>query len=406
MTKLEVFMKKKTVTWVLGVFFLGLFYTAFAQGSDLSIEFVDIPGNGADVKPFKMSKTEITNQQYVNFLNAALRENKITVGKVEPTDPKLMRGKQKTFRSKNQQLVYGEDGNIILNLLNIRATGDHNRNGVYELWEMRNPLNRCMIEYDSDRKKFQVVDPKNVNWNIYFDNKHLPPGIKTVDSITNWPELQEFWPDGVSLKGRPVSTWKKGDYNKDILFAGPQDLDFKMPTLEEVKKWPVNYITYYGAKAFVDFYGFDLPTFYQFRWAVAGGKGYEYGTNDGTLTLKNAAYNGHEYKEYPKLPNGHFDWKNWPGKAKGHVQPVASFPPNPYGLYDLSGNVIEWTKTRNSPKTNCELRGGPPGFETFITVGGGFAYYKEALSTKERCKITPVFVTNDHFGLRVVKRTN
>ena len=368
------------------------------------IEFVDIPGNGDDIKPFKMGKTEVTNQQYVNFLNAALIENKVSVGKIEPTNPKLMRGKQKTFRSKNQQLVYDKQGNIILNLLNIRATGDHNKNGVYDMWEMRNPLNRCMIEYDYDKKKFNVVDPEKVDWQIYFDNKHLPPGVKTVDSITNWPELQKFWPKGVTVKGRPVSTWKKADYGKDILFAGPQDLDFKLPTLEEVKKWPVNYIFYNSAKVFIDYYGFDFPTFYQFRWAKAGGKGYEYGTNDGTITTKNVVYSGRELKEYPKLPNGAFDWKNWPGKSKGHVQAVDFCPPNPYGVHDTSGNVIEWTKTRNSPKTDCEYRGAPPGFQTFISVGGGFAYYKEAQSLKMRCIDTPEFVTNDHFGFRVVKK--
>jgi len=47
------------------------------------IEFVDIPGNGDDIKPFKMGKTEVTNQQYVDFLNAALLENKVSVGKIE-----------------------------------------------------------------------------------------------------------------------------------------------------------------------------------------------------------------------------------------------------------------------------------------------------------------------------------
>jgi len=398
-------MKRKIMSLALAVFFLGLLCTAFAQDSDPSIEFADIPGNGDDIKPFKMSKTEITNQQYVNFLNAALRKNKITVGKVEPTGLKSLRGKTKTFQSKNQQLVYDEEGNQILNLLNIRATGDHNRNGVYEMWEMRNPLNRCMIEYDSNMKRFRVVDPEKVNWDIYFDNKHLPDGIQTVDSITNWPELQKFWPGGVTIKGRKVSTWQKADYDKDILFAGPQDLDYELPPLEEVKRWPVSYINYFGAKAFIDFYGFAFPSFHQFRWAKAGGKEYEYGTNDGTITLYNVVYNGHTFDEYPKLSNGAFDWSNWPGKAKGHVQPVASCPPNPYGIYDTSGNVIEWTNTRNSPKTDCEYRGAPPGFETFITVGGGFAYYKEAQSLAMRCIDTPTFITNDHFGFRVVKRT-
>ena len=399
-------MKRKILALALLVFYFGLPCTVFAISSDPSIEFVDIPGNGKDVKPFKMAKTEVTNQQYVNFLNAAFLENKITVGEIKPTEPMLLKGKLRIFRSKNQQLVYYKGRTRILNLLNQRAVGDQNEDGKLEVWEYKNPLNRCMIEFDSSKKKFRVVDPKKVDWNIYFDNKHLPPGKKTTDSITNWAELHEFWPKGVPLKGRKLVTWAKGDYGKDVLFAGIHDSDFKLPTLEEVKTWPVNHIEYKAAKAFADFYGFTLPTYKQFKWAKAGGKGYKYGTADGTISNKNVIYNGHSLKEYPKLANGRMDIAKFPGEQKGHVQPVASFAPNPYGVYDLSGNVVEWTKTRNSPKLNCIYKGGPPGFEAFIALGGGYAYWKEAQSTDMKCRETPEFVNNDHFGLRVVKKNN
>ena len=83
---------------VLLMFFFGLIFSAFAQGSDPTIEFVDIPGNGKDIKPFKMGKTEVTNQQYVDFLNAALLEKKITIGKIKPTEPMLLKGKLRYFQ--------------------------------------------------------------------------------------------------------------------------------------------------------------------------------------------------------------------------------------------------------------------------------------------------------------------
>ncbi|RKZ73356.1 MAG: hypothetical protein DRQ57_14615 [Gammaproteobacteria bacterium] len=406
--------RKMTLLLMLTIFSI---FLIDCSGSDMPldtpVEFVDIPGNGVDIKHFKMSKTEITNQQYVNFLNSALRANKITVGQVEPLNQSLSKPKtsnrlmkqMRLYKSKNQQLVYDENGNRILDLLNIRTIGDHDHDGVVELWEMKNPLNRCMIEYDKDSKIFKVVNPKEVDWNIYFDNDNLPDGIEAVDSITNWAELHEFWPEEVSFERRQQVTFDKGDYNKDVLFVGIHDLDFELPSHEEVKKWPVIFIEYYSAKAFADFYEFDLPTSKEVQWAGAAGMGYKYGTNDGTITTKNVIYNDHSVaNDYTRLARGGLDHTTWPGQHKGHVQPVASCPPNSYGVYDLSGNVIEWTKSKNSPELNCPVKVSSD-FETRITIGGGWTYPKEYLSLSKRCFTeSNIAATNDHFGFRVIRR--
>jgi len=49
------------------------------NSNESTVEFVDIPGDGTDILPFKLGKTEVTNQQYVDFLNSAMSENLITV---------------------------------------------------------------------------------------------------------------------------------------------------------------------------------------------------------------------------------------------------------------------------------------------------------------------------------------
>lgn len=363
------------------------------------VEFVNIPGN-EDIENFQMSKTEITNQQYVDFLNLALKENKITVGKIEALEPEQMVFAD--HKSKNQQVVYDEKGNRMIDLLGIRVTGDHDKDNEHELWEMENPLNRCMIEYDVETEKFYVVDPEKVDWNIYFDKNNLPEGVEPVDEITNWAELHEFWPKDTDIEGREVVSWDKGDYNSDVLFAGHLDLDFELPTLEEVKEWPVNHIEYYGAKAFADFYGYYLPTFEEMLWAAAGGENYEYGTDDGTVNVNNTVYSGHSVDEYPKKGKG-LDFSKFPGKDKGHVQPVASFEPNPYGVYDLSGNVYEWTRTIDNGQYDFVDRVGNDS-EAFIRIGGSWNYYDKAQSFDTRqAKNTGANRGNDHFGFRVVK---
>lgn len=259
--------------------------------SDTDIIFVTIPTNG-EIASFEMGITEVTNTQYLNFLNAAYADGTITYN-VET------------------EKVYNADGNEMIWLGGSRVVKDHNKDGVYSLYEMENPLNRCFIEFNAEKDTFELVDPSLVDWAKYCDPTLYP---HVVDSLDDWAELSE---------------------NKDGFYAYGDD-DKLMPTLEEIANWPVTFIRWYGAKEFAEFYGYDLPTIEQWKLAASGGAGFVYATSDGTLTPDNAWYN----------PEG-------PGVIhKGHVQPVDSLGPNPYGLYNLGGNAWEWTVEWYNPATN------------------------------------------------------
>jgi formylglycine-generating enzyme required for sulfatase activity len=96
-----------------------------------------------------------------------------------------------------------------------------------------------------------------------------------------------------------------------------------MFTVAEGKEnFPVAWVTWYGAKVFALYYGWDLPTEAEWEYACRGGKQYKYGTNDGNIEPSQANY-GHN-------------------SSNAGARAVGSYYPNPFGLYDMCGNVCEF----------------------------------------------------------------
>ncbi len=96
---------------------------------------------------------------------------------------------------------------------------------------------------------------------------------------------------------------------------------------------PVVHVAYEDAEAYAAWAGLALPT--EAEWEVAARGG-----------LVTAAYTWGDDPEAPgqRLANywhGDFPWRPDPGY--GRTSPVGSFPPNGYGLFDMAGNVWEWT---------------------------------------------------------------
>ncbi len=105
---------------------------------------------------------------------------------------------------------------------------------------------------------------------------------------------------------------------------------------------PVTHVAYEDAQAFAAWAGKELPTEAEWEYAARGGL-------DGALF----AWGDEQQPGAELMANswqGDFPWRNTGAKGWRGTTPVGLFPANGYGLYDMTGNVWEWTSDYYAPR--------------------------------------------------------
>jgi formylglycine-generating enzyme required for sulfatase activity len=120
-------------------------------------------------------------------------------------------------------------------------------------------------------------------------------------------------------------------------------------TLRGREHYPVVHVAYEDAVAYARWAGKRLPTEAEFEFAARGGlsgKAYAWGDDlrPGGRWMANT-FQGH----FPNEDTGDDGWKG--------IAPVASYPANGYGLYDVAGNVWEWVSDWYRPDYYAILKG-------------------------------------------------
>ncbi len=103
------------------------------------------------------------------------------------------------------------------------------------------------------------------------------------------------------------------------------------PWGRERGNFPVTQVTWYDAKALADWMGCRLPTEAEWEYAARANTSTPFYTGD-CLTSEQANFNGR--KPYDNCDKS---------ESRKKLLSVASFPPNAFGLYDMHGNIWEWT---------------------------------------------------------------
>jgi formylglycine-generating enzyme len=118
---------------------------------------------------------------------------------------------------------------------------------------------------------------------------------------------------------------------------------------------PVTQVAYEDAEAYARWVGKALPTEAEWEYAARGG-----------LDGKAFAWGDELAPDGQMLANswqGEFPWQNLMLDGYAGTSPVGAFPPNGYGLYDMTGNVWEWTRDSSTASHSRKPCCAPPSDE-------------------------------------------
>ena len=195
-------------------------------------------------------------------------------------------------------------------------------------------------------------------------------------------------------------------YGTSLVFAGllPEDLRRRSPAVVGTPWWhevdgatwarpegpgsstegrtdhPVTHVSHADATAYTDWLGSRLPTETEWEYAARGGldqQPYPWGAAmepEGVPRMK--TFTG-SFPDRPTAPVG--------------TEPAGAFPPNAFGLHNMTGNVWEWTAGEDHPV----LRGG-----SYLC----HASYCRRYRTSARTSATPE-TSLGHTGFRIAVTT-
>ena len=208
------------------------------------------------------------------------------------------------------------------------------------------------------------------------ERNEFPPYNVTIPTfyIGKFPVTQNIWEFVMG-------------YNKSRFKYKENAIGFDLGTSCDLGHYPVENLTYDEAQEFVrrlsemTNINFDIPTEVEWEYVARGGQKSKHFRFAGSDNINDVAW----YRE----------------NSEGCTHPVGEKQPNELGVYDMCGNVCEWTKTPAHSYASDIVSEG----DVFIRRGGSWWH------EKKNCRVSYRYASNrakrtSGLGLRVVMREN
>lgn len=198
---------------------------------------------------------------------------------------------------------------------------------VNDFWIDQTEVTNAQYKVFVDATNYKTIAERPVDWEEL--KKMLPSGTPKPDEKDLQPGSLVFTSPSHAVPLNNYAQWWSW-----VIGANWKHPEGPNSSIAGIESHPVVHIAFEDAKAYAEWAGKRLPTEAEWEYAARGGiekKEFAWGDE---LT-PNEAYLANFFQ-------GNFPHNNVPKDGFTGAAPVKSYPPNGYGLFDMTGNVWEW----------------------------------------------------------------